>query len=314
MNLCQPIPGEYHATAFGLGWKSNGALWLFAPEPQRAQKADVTVTISYSPPPPRQAVLQCADYTFCPEGLRFDAAGEAIIDIFGSHIVFVYPSHRWSGRLPLHVFSTVPAAIMAARGMVPLHGTAVEIAGQAVLICGPSRAGKSTFGARLIGLGARLISDDLSMLCSTDPASLMPGRPGMRLHPDTAGLLECMVPVSRSGGLHFGKYVVSPPCVEPSQPKKLGGIVLLSEKTAPLSPQHHLAVLCAQMFRPELISFLPGHAKRMAQLAKLVKTVPVLRIEGLRDYEPALCAARAQAIFAWACSLGETARQDGAPV
>lgn len=45
-----------------------------------------------------------------------------------------------------------------------IHATAVAIDGRGVLLRGPSRAGKSDLGLRLIDAGARLVADDQSEL------------------------------------------------------------------------------------------------------------------------------------------------------
>lgn len=47
-----------------------------------------------------------------------------------------------------------------------LHATSVAIDGHGVLIVGPSGAGKSSLALELIGLGATLISDDLTRVTS----------------------------------------------------------------------------------------------------------------------------------------------------
>ena len=52
----------------------------------------------------------------------------------------------------------------------PIHGTAVEIDGCAVLFTGPSGSGKSDLALRLIDRGARLVGDDAVTLHSRDGA------------------------------------------------------------------------------------------------------------------------------------------------
>ncbi|MGH7046745.1 MAG: HPr kinase/phosphorylase [Stellaceae bacterium] len=46
-----------------------------------------------------------------------------------------------------------------------IHGTAVAIDGEGILLRGPSGAGKSDLALRLIDGGARLIADDQVLLC-----------------------------------------------------------------------------------------------------------------------------------------------------
>lgn len=50
----------------------------------------------------------------------------------------------------------------------PLHGTAVEFGGNAVLFIGPSGAGKSDLALRLIDRGAKLVGDDAVTVYAQD--------------------------------------------------------------------------------------------------------------------------------------------------
>jgi len=69
--------------------------------------------------------------------------------------------------------------------MILVHGTAIDIGGQGVLLRGPSGAGKSDLALRLIEAGARLVSDDQTRL-SRDGEG-----PVMMTAPETiAGLIE----------------------------------------------------------------------------------------------------------------------------
>ena len=45
-----------------------------------------------------------------------------------------------------------------------IHATALSIAGQALLLTGPSGSGKSGLALQMMGLGARLIADDQTVL------------------------------------------------------------------------------------------------------------------------------------------------------
>ncbi|HWE72888.1 MAG TPA: HPr kinase/phosphatase C-terminal domain-containing protein [Stellaceae bacterium] len=48
--------------------------------------------------------------------------------------------------------------------MIRVHGTAIALGGDGVLLRGPSGAGKSDFALRLIDQGARLVADDQTEL------------------------------------------------------------------------------------------------------------------------------------------------------
>lgn len=48
--------------------------------------------------------------------------------------------------------------------MIRVHGTAIALQGEGILLRGPSGAGKSDFALRLIDQGARLVADDQTEL------------------------------------------------------------------------------------------------------------------------------------------------------
>lgn len=64
------------------------------------------------------------------------------------------------------------------------HATAVAIAGQGVLIAGPSGSGKSGLALELIALGAELIADDMTRIALRD------GWPWLLAPPRLAGVIE----------------------------------------------------------------------------------------------------------------------------
>jgi hypothetical protein len=79
----------------------------------------------------------------------------------------------------------VPAALcFSRRGDLPLHGSAVEVDGRALVFCGPGRFGKTTLAAAFLRRGHRILSEDL--VCSRpggEPA-VIPGPATLRVRPD----------------------------------------------------------------------------------------------------------------------------------
>jgi len=95
-------------------------------------------------------------------------------------------------RRELRLFG-VPLSICAfAAGDLSLHGAAVELFGQAVLIAGPSLYGKTTLAAALAAAGHRLLSEDSSRCGTAGGPHLFPGPAVARLRPDVAGAV--MIP------------------------------------------------------------------------------------------------------------------------
>ena len=79
----------------------------------------------------------------------------------------------------------VPAALcFSRRGDLPLHASAVEVDGRALVFCGPGRFGKTTLAAGFLRKGHRVLSEDL--VCSRPGAEPMvvPGPATIRIRPD----------------------------------------------------------------------------------------------------------------------------------
>lgn len=92
-------------------------------------------------------------------------------------------------RLPL--LGAVSAVLLHQRGFLVLHGSAVAIAGQAVIIVGDKGAGKSTMAAALFARGHPLIADDVVAVDCTSDAGLkvVPGYPQLKLSEAAASLV-----------------------------------------------------------------------------------------------------------------------------
>ncbi|WND03924.1 HPr kinase/phosphatase C-terminal domain-containing protein [Temperatibacter marinus] len=65
-----------------------------------------------------------------------------------------------------------------------VHGTALEVNGQAILLRGASGAGKSDLALRLLAKGAKLIGDDYVVLSQADRSVFV------RAAPELHGMLE----------------------------------------------------------------------------------------------------------------------------
>jgi len=272
-------PGDgprYGAVAFGLRWASDVPLHPFA-EATLDEPADVTIG-RVAALAPRDPVVTIANAILCSDGIRFAMDDGVTVDIYPPNRVDWMAGPDWSGRFQPQFFGTLTALLLAWRGTVPIHGTAVEIDGKAWLICGKSGAGKSTLGAALVASGAaRLISDDLSALDRVDGAvpSLYAGRPGMRLFPAIARLME----QAGAGTAHSepgnDKLIVEPPRVAPLPPIPLAAVILLGESETKL-PWQKEALLREHRFRPRWMDAIPGHEARDRIIRLLAATVPML--------------------------------------
>jgi hypothetical protein len=64
-------------------------------------------------------------------------------------------------KVRVYLLGTCFGSLLMIRKLLPLHGSAVEIGGKAYAFLGDSGAGKSTLAAAFVGMGHRLVSDDV---------------------------------------------------------------------------------------------------------------------------------------------------------
>lgn len=241
----------YIARAFGLLWSSDHPLDQFGPAGD-VERCDVQVRRIHALTERPGGVVVNNGRVFA-DGARFQF-GETTFDTFGGQRVdWCGPS---AGHVPAAFYGTVTAIILAWRGFLPLHGSAVAFAGQTVLVVGPPGAGKSTLCHALVQQGGRLVSDDLTALMQmTQPGipMLQPGRPAIRLtNADAApGAVKVLHPV---------------PLVDPSSPVPLTAMVMLREGPHLPGPAEASEALKRQLFRPQWMRVLPFRRERSVTL------------------------------------------------
>jgi hypothetical protein len=82
----------------------------------------------------------------------------------------------------LYLLGSCMGALLMQRGILPLHGSAIEIDGKAYAIVGDSGAGKSTLASAFLREGYRLISDDVIPVTMCDGVPMVtPAYPQQKL-------------------------------------------------------------------------------------------------------------------------------------
>jgi hypothetical protein len=130
--------------------------------------------------------------------------GRTIIEVSDRGLVVVEPTRRradawavrpgtWAAEEREGLVFLLASEILRASGLYPLHASAAERDGRAVLILGSSGAGKSTCLLSLMQAGWRCLSDDHPLVCGTDD--------GPRVLPWPARLEMTAETPARFGGL-----------------------------------------------------------------------------------------------------------------
>jgi len=271
----------HHAVAFGAQWAGDWPLHRFLQCTPGARAPDIVVRKSLRPESARTVLMTAGGHALYADGVRFHAGGEAVFETYGGHCVECLPGRDWQGRVPEEFFGTLTAFLMAARGHLPMHGTAVLVHDKAVLLCGASGAGKSSLAAAMIALGAELISDDLSVMAyssATRELMLHAGRPAIRLYPLVTEYLQRLNTPLRVECVAGDKDRVYLPQSAPELGVPLGAICMLGADSAAMSPDARAALLGANLFRPGWLRHMSGHAERCDLLNSFPLKLPMIAL------------------------------------
>jgi hypothetical protein len=109
----------------------------------------------------------------------------------GSEVIIDARKETTPEEVRLFLLGSVLGAVLYQRGMMPFHGSAVEVDGEALLITGNSAAGKSSLAAALHAAGYPFISDDLSAIFEdrTGNCLIRRGIPSVKLWNDSRAQL-----------------------------------------------------------------------------------------------------------------------------
>jgi len=115
------------------------------------------------------------------------------------------------------------------RGLLPLHGSVVVVGTQAIALCGPSAAGKSTLAAVLAGQGHTVVADDV---CVVDPstADVLAGCGRLRLWRDALDRLGIGTGPLERAARDQEKYVFDCGVGSAQERHRLAAVILLSRQ------------------------------------------------------------------------------------
>lgn len=281
-------------SAFGLTWSSDCELYLFDVADQAVP--DVGVRQMDGAPPVRTPVDRQGKVEAFDGGFRYTLAETVVIDV-EPNLVTIYPLSAWTGKLPPSFFGTVTAGLLALRGAIPLHASAIEIDGRATLICGRSGAGKSTFTSMMVQQGARFLSDDLTVLIpQCEGAMIARGRPSLRLFaPAAEGMADHGDILPREDD---GKHRIIIHSEHRAAFAPLGRVIWLDIDERPMPDRIIAQMLKDLIFRRRILRRLPGNSARIAALEAAVSAVTFDRVRDIEDYDLAGAQGRATQILA----------------
>lgn len=162
------------------------------------------------------------------DGFAFSTPGGARFSYrLGERVKVDCPHPELAGECALYLWGTVFGAIAWLNRLVPLHCSAISLAGRSVAFTAPSGGGKSTMAAALVKRGYAHLCDDTLVLSLSGgrPCALPDGKPA-KLWGDAASMLS----VSEATKIDAlpGKFYVQPRHAS-DQPVPLRDIVWLKK-------------------------------------------------------------------------------------
>lgn len=187
----------------------------------------------------------------------------------------------------LFILGTCMGALLMQRGLLPIHGSALELGGRHIIITGSSGAGKSTLAAALNKRGSAFLADDVAALREDADGAfrILPAFPRQKLWRDTAERIFGGVgDFSRIPGIR-DKYHVPMEGGFIRSPQKLaalfelttspGNEVMISEVRGP----GKLMTIMRNVYRPELIEFMGKRQEHFMRCSRLGAQLPVFHLE-----------------------------------
>ena len=183
--ISDPLFSGWWYDACGLRIRSELELRGLA-RTRRAPEADVTVRRGAVEAPERWPASGVAAWP-SPEADVISWAGRAKLRLTGAGMVVDSENEPFARQC---VVGPGLGVVLHRRGRLVLHGSAVEVDGQAVVLLGRKGAGKSTTAAALLARGHRLLTDDLVAVDFVgDQPRCAPGPVQMKLWPASAEAL-----------------------------------------------------------------------------------------------------------------------------
>jgi hypothetical protein len=213
-------------------------------------------------------------------GVAMEVAGAGCFLVRDGREILVWPAEDADpGALRLVVIGSAMGMALHQRGLLVMHGAAVEVApGQAALLVGESGAGKSTLAAHLGLRGHAVLGDDTMPLWPGDGGfDVWPGSRVFKLWGDAVEAIGASRTELQGVGNRIDKYFFPNNAAAADRPARLAEVILLdcgadgtAPRLEPLTGVTALRALAVNTYRPAYVTLLdrePDHFRQCADVA-----------------------------------------------
>nr|WP_058308588.1 aldolase [Gracilibacillus massiliensis] len=190
-------------------------------------------------------------------------------------------------NIRLYLLGTCMGVLLMQRRTIPLHGSAVEIAGKAYAFVGNSGAGKSTLASAFMERGYRLLSDDVIPIVFSDKEKpiVIPSYPHQKLWTQTLDHFGRGTSNLKPIIFRDAKFAV--PVMDSFQPKPLplAGVFELTKTASdqisisPVLQLHQFYLLYQHTYRNFLIQRFDLMDWHFQTVTKIAQNIELFQIE-----------------------------------
>ena len=271
---------------YAAGWRLRTGLPLPAAIPWPADRPDSPdlsfvageVPAALADPVVDHSVLQvAADGTAL---IRLPGIGQFLLR--GSELVCALETEPDAPEVTAAIFGNVLACLCWRRGQLALHGSAVAIGGQAILLLGPRDAGKSVLAAALARRGHGVLADEVAAVAG---GRCFPAGSMLSLADDAlaaAGIVPdelpqyCNFPIPK-------RLWLAGPRPEP-RPYAIAAVLRLKKAEAdaphgaePLQDEAAIEAILGQFYRSDMLKVLGTERSARREAQALMAAAPIYR-------------------------------------
>ncbi|WP_200933232.1 MULTISPECIES: hypothetical protein [unclassified Sphingomonas] len=201
----------------------------------------------------------------------------------GNEVIIDTPHAPDTADVALFLLGSVLGFLCHQRGLLPLHASCIALEGKVVALAGHSGAGKSTLAALLLAQGARLLSDDVTVidLRAEGGPMVLPTYPRQKLWRDTLDTLDIVPGRVLRRTVHLEKFDRQVADRFESAPMRLDGVCQIhlqmrenSLRLAPLEGMSAVRMLHENVYRRTAAGLLGRSNQVFADCVALSAQLP----------------------------------------